>query len=122
ARESMEDKVPRLGAALAYYSALSLAPLVLIAIAVVGLVFGREAAQGQLVAQIRGLVGPEGAEAIQATIANAARPQGGAMATLIGVAILLFGASGVFGELQDAMNTIWEVQPKAGRGVLGVLK
>lgn len=122
AHECMEDKVPRLGAALAYYSVLSLAPLVLIAIAVVGLVFGREAAQGQLIDQVRGLVGPEGAEAIQAMIANAAKPRSGIMATLTGVAILLFGASGVFGELQDAMNTIWEVQPKPGRGVLGVLK
>jgi len=118
----MEDKVPRLGAALAFYSVLSIAPLVLISLAVAGYVFGREAAQGELIGQLRGLVGPQGAKAIEAMIASASEPKGGIIATLTGIATLLFGASGVFGQLQDAMNTIWEVQPKPGRGVLGVIK
>src|SRR4051812_39170869 len=77
ASEWVEDKVPRLGAALAYYSALSIAPLVLISLAVVGLVFGRTAGQGQVVGQLRGLVGPEGARAIEAMIASASEPRGG---------------------------------------------
>ena len=122
ASEWSEDKVPRLGAALAFYSVLSLAPLLLIAIAVASLVFGEKAASGQLDDQIRGMVGKQGAEAIQEMLKNAHKPGSGTIAALVGFATLLFAASGVFGQLQDAMNSIWEVQPKAGRGVLGFLK
>lgn len=120
--EWMEDKVPRLGAALAFYSVLSLAPLLVIAIAIAGLVFGEEAARGQVVEQMGGLVGKQGAEAIQTMIANARKPESGIIAAVIGVASLLFAATGVFGELHDAMNTIWEVQPKPGGGVMGFIK
>lgn len=120
--EWSEDKVPRLGAALAFYSVLSLAPLLLIAIAIAGLVFGAEAARGQLVGQIRELVGPEGALAIEAMLANAPKHGAGVVATAVGLATLLYGASGVFGQLQDALNTIWEVEPGTGRGVWGFLK
>ena len=122
ASEWMEDKVPRLGAALAFYSVLSIAPLLIIAIAIAALAFGEEAARGQLVGQMRGMVGPEGADAIQEMIKNARKPATGTVAALLGVVTLLFGASGVFGQLQDAINTIWEVQPKPGRGVLAMLK
>ena len=122
AGEWSEDKVPRLGAALAFYSVLSIAPLLLIAIAIAATVFGREAASGQIVEQIRGLVGKEGAEAVQAMLRNAQKPGAGLLATFIGFVTLLSAASGVFGQLQDAMNTIWEVQPKEGRGILGMLK
>ena len=122
AGEWSEDKVPRLGAALAFYSVLSIAPLLLIAIAVAALVFGREAASGQLVQEIRGVVGEEGAKAIRDMLKNAQKPGSGIFATLIGFATLLFAASGVFGQLQDAMNTIWEVQPKEGRGIFGMVK
>ncbi len=117
-----EDKAPRLGASLAYYTVFSLAPLLLIVITIAGLVFGQEAVQGQIVAQIGGLVGDEGAEAIQQMIVGASKPRTGAIATGIGIATLLFGASGVFGALHDALNTIWEVEPKPGRGVLGMIK
>ena len=86
------------------------------------LVFGQEAASGQIVGQIRGLVGTEGAEAIQEMLNNAHKPRTGSLAALIGFATLLFAASGVFGELQGAMNTIWKVQPEPGRGILGFLK
>jgi membrane protein len=120
--EWSEDKVPRLGAALAFYSLLSLAPLTLIAVAVAGFVFGEAAAQGHVVSQMRGLVGQQGAEAVQEMLAHAHRPGAGVVATLIGVATLLIGAGGVFGALQDALNTIWEVQPKPGRGWLGIIK
>jgi membrane protein len=117
-----EDKAARLAAALAYYTVVALAPLLVILIAIVGLAFGREAAQGQIVSQIGSLVGEENGEAIQGIIANASRPKTGIIATVIGIATLLFGASGVFGALQDGLNTIWEVKPKPGRGLLGILK
>lgn len=120
--EWVEDNAARLGAALAFYSILSLAPLVVIAIAIAGMVFGEEAARGQLMTQIQGMVGSEGAEAIQSMIANADKPKAGILATILGVVMLLFGAGGVFGQLQDAMNTIWEVEPKQGGGVWGFIK
>ncbi|MBM0742890.1 YihY/virulence factor BrkB family protein [Phormidium sp. CLA17] len=120
--EWKEDNVPVLAAALAYYTVFSLAPLLLIAIAIAGAVFGEEAARGELVRQIQGLVGKDGAEAIQAMIQNADKPgSGGAIATIIGVVLLMFGASGVFGQLQAALNTIWEVKPKPGQGIRGFL-
>lgn len=120
--EWKEDNVPVLAAALAYYTVFSLAPLLLIAIAIAGAVFGEEAARGELVRQIQGLVGKEGAEAVQAMIQNADKPNsGGAIATVIGVILLMFGASGVFGQLQSALNTIWEVKPKPGQGIRSFL-
>ena len=118
----MEDKAPRLGAALAYYTIFSLAPLLVIVIAIAGLVFRREAVAGQLAAEMQNLIGEQGAKAIEDMVASASKPQAGAIATIIGVAMLLFGAMGLFGQLQDAMNTIWEVQPKPGRGIMGFLR
>ena len=119
--EWQEDKVPLWAAALAYYTIFSLAPLLLIAIA--GVVFGEDAARGEIVGQIQGLVGKEGATAIQSMIQNAHRPgSGGTVATVVGVVTLLFGASGVFGQLQDALNTIWGVKPKPGQGIKSFLQ
>lgn len=113
-----QDNVPLLAAALAYYTLFSLAPLLLIAIAIAGAVFGEEAARGEIVGQIQGLVGREGAAAIEAMLQNTQKPgSGGTIATLVSVAVLLFGASGVFGQLQTALNTIWEVKPQPGRGL-----
>jgi membrane protein len=117
-----EDKAPRLGAALAYYTIFSLAPLLIIAIAVAGLVFGQEAAQGQIVDQFRALVGQSGAELIENMIAGARRPSTSILAAGIGLVTLLVGALGVFGQLQDALNTIWEVMPRPGRGIPGLVK
>jgi membrane protein len=117
------DKVPLWAAALAYYTAFSLAPLLVIAIAIAGAVFGQEAARGEVVGQIQGLVGKQGAEAIQAMLQNTQQPgSGGVVATVVGIGALLLGASGVFGQLQDAMNTIWGVQPKPGRGIRFMLQ
>lgn len=117
-KEWSEDKVSLWAAALAYYTIFSLAPLLLIAIAIAGVAFGEDAARGEIVGQIQGLVGKEGATAIQSMIQNAHRPgSGGAIATIIGIATLLFGASGVFGQLQDALNAIWGVKPKPGQGI-----
>jgi len=120
--EFIADKVPRLGAALAYYTIFSLAPLLLIVIAIAGLVFGHDAAQGKIFEQLRGALGPNTAVAIQDMVKNAAKPKSGAVATIIGVITLIFGASGVFGQLKDALNTIWDVKPKEGRGILGMIK
>lgn len=118
-----EDKVPLWAAALAYYTVFSLAPLLLIAIAIAGSIFGEEAARGEIVAQIQGLVGKEGAEAIQAMIQNTQKPgSGGTIATIVGIITLAFGASGVFSQLQDALNTIWNVKPKPGLGVMSFIQ
>ncbi|RYE91664.1 MAG: YihY/virulence factor BrkB family protein [Myxococcales bacterium] len=118
-----EDKASRLAAALAFYTLLSLAPLLVIAVSVAGLVFGDDAARGQIAQQIGGLVGPEAGKAIEEVLAHAGdRPTAGIVSTVIGLFVLLFSASGVFGELQDSLNTIWEVEPRPGRGVMGLLR
>jgi len=120
--EAGDDKIPRLAASLSYYTLLSLSPLLILSVAVAGLVFGEEAARGQIAAQLQQVFGPEAGEAIQTMVASAKEPGSGLLGTIIGVVVLLFGASGVFGELQDSMNTIWEVTPRPGRGILGIVK
>ncbi len=107
-----DDNVSRLSAALAYYTLFSLAPLVMIAVAVAGLVFGREAASGELYAQIQRLAGSEGARAVQSIVESANKPGTGVTAIAAGVVTLLAGASGAFVALQDALNTIWGVRPR----------
>lgn len=103
------DNVPRLGAALAYYMALSLAPTVVIILAIAGFVFGAKAAQGELVWQIQGLVGYEGAKAIQGTIQEVHQPSRGVPATMLALLTLFFSSTAAVSELQDALNTIWKV-------------
>jgi membrane protein len=120
--EWSEDKASRLAASLAYYTVFSIAPLLIIVIAVAGLIFGREAAQGQIERQIQGLIGEESAQFVQTLIEASSNKTTGIIATVIGIATLLFGATGLFGQLQDALNTIWEVTPKPGRGVMGIIK
>lgn len=118
-----KDKASRLAAALAYYTVFSLSPLLIIVIAIAGAVFGEEAARGEIVGQIQGLVGKDGAEFIQAAIENAAKPQaGGGFASLVSIGVLLFGASGLFAQLQDALNTIWEVQPDPKQGIASFIR
>ncbi len=112
-----EDRAPTMGAAISYYTLFSVAPLLVIAIAIAGLVFGRDAAEGRIVEQINGLVGQKGAEAIQMMVQNAWRPGTGTIATILGVATLILGASGVFVQLQDSLNIIWRVRPKPGQGL-----
>lgn len=121
-QEWNEDKVPRLAAALSYYTIFSIAPLLIVIVAIIGFFFGQEAAQGQLDNQIQGLVGREGADLIQSLVANTNRPADNTIASIVGIATLLLGAGGVFGQLQDALNTVWGVEPKAGRGILGIIK
>jgi membrane protein len=109
--EWLGDKAPRLGASLAFYTLLSLAPLLIVIVAVAALVYGQEAARGQLVWQIQDLVGPDGAKAIQGLIQGAYKPGTGMIASLLGLLTLAFGASSVVVELRDALNTIWHVAP-----------
>ncbi|PWU07719.1 MAG: ribonuclease BN [Terriglobia bacterium] len=113
---------PRLGAALSFYTMMSLAPLLVVAIGIAALVFGRQAVEGQIVWQIQDLVGEQGARAIQSMLAAASKPGAGSVATVIGFLILLFGASGVFGELRDSLNMVWGIQGNEGSGVLGLIK
>jgi membrane protein len=102
-----EINAPRLGAALSFYTMLSIAPLLVVSIAIAGMAFGKQAAQGQIVWQIENLVGREGGQAIQAMLEHARRPETGILAGLFGILTLLFGASGVFLELRDSLNLIW---------------
>ena len=117
-----EDGALDLGAALAYYTIFSLAPLLLIVTAVAGLVWGREAVQGQLVSQLQNLVGQQGSEAIQTIIANAGKHGSGVLATVVGIVTILFGATGVFVQLQSALDRIWNVEPRPGAGIRGFVK
>jgi len=116
-REWREDNAARLAAALAYYTTFSLAPLLVLVIAIAGLVGGRDAAQNQVMGQLSGLIGLEGGEFVQSMIQSASsRPATGLAASLIGAVTLLFGALGAFGELQNSLNTIWDVKPKPVQG------
>ena len=113
----MEDKCPQLGAALAYFTVFSLAPLVLVLLAFFGLFFGSEHAREKIVEQLQYLVDPSGIKVVQDIAASASKPQSGILATALGIIVGLFGASGVFGQLQDALNTIWGVKAKPGAGL-----
>ncbi|MGI8991865.1 MAG: YihY/virulence factor BrkB family protein [Bryobacteraceae bacterium] len=113
---------PRLGAALAYYTVLSIAPLLVVVVAIASLVFGQEAAKGQLVWEIQDTVGAEAAKSIQSILQSAHRPSTGVLATVLGVGTLLIGASAVFGELRDSLNLIWDVPIPEGSGLWGMIK
>ena len=117
-----KDHAQSLGAALAFYAVFSLAPLLLIVIAIAGSVFGQEAAQGQIIGQIQGLVGEESANAIQSMIEEARKPAAGIIATVLAMVMLLLGATGVFAQLQEALNTIWSVEEKPGESLWKLLK
>ncbi len=118
----IDDYAPSMGAAIAYYTMFSLAPLLLIAIAVAALVFGQEVASGEVLAQLRGMMGEEGAQAVQAMLESASQPEQGAMATIVGVLLLIVGATTVFGELQDALDRIWRAPKREGNGLWNLLR
>jgi membrane protein len=105
----IEDDALSKGAAIAFYTATSIAPILLIVVAIAGLAFGHEAAQNGIVAQLSGLMGKESAEFLQSAIANAQDKSSGTWATLIGVVTVIVTASGVFGEMQSALNRIWKI-------------
>ena len=108
----IEDNCLSRGAAIAYYTVFALAPVLLIVIAVAGVVFGSEQARAALVAQIDYVMGQQGADAVQSILEGAAHRGSGVVATVIGVVTLIFAASGVFGEMQAALNTIWKTRPR----------
>ncbi|CAN5910370.1 YihY/virulence factor BrkB family protein [soil metagenome] len=118
----LDDKAARLAAALAFYTLLSLAPLLILAVSIAGLAFGDEAARGEVAGQLQSVFGAEAAGAVQSILANAKSPASGIVGTVVGLAVLLFGASGVFGELQDSLNVVWDVESKPGRGIKGFLR
>ncbi len=111
-----DDYVPSMGAALAYYTMFSMAPLLLIVIAIAGFVFGEDAARGEIEAQLRSLMGEGSALAVQELLVSVRQPASGVAATLIGVVLLLVGATSVFGELQDSLNRIWRVPVRTKMG------
>ncbi len=105
----VDDYAPSMGAAIAYYTLFSITPLLIIAIAVAGLVFGQEAARGEIIGQIQGLIGQEGASAVQGLLKNANEPAHSMLAIAGSVITLIIGATTVFGELQSDLNRIWRV-------------
>jgi membrane protein len=122
AKDWDDDNASRLAAALACYTLLSIAPLLVLSVSVAGLVFGEDAARGQISREIGGLVGSQAGGAVEAIVVNAKKPDSGLISALIGIGVLLFGASGVFAELQSALNTIWEVKAKPNEGVRGFVR
>ena len=115
-------KDARLGAALAYYSVFSIGPLIVIAVAVAGLLFGQDAVRGEVSNTLRGLLGDTGAQAIDAMLVGASKPHEGIIATVIGIGTLIFAAIGVVVQLKDALNTVWEVKTPPGRGLWGLIR
>ena len=107
----IDDEALSRGAAIAFYAATSIAPVLLIVIAIAGLAFGRDAAQNAITAQLSGLMGQQTAEVLQSAVASAAGKSSGIVATVVGIITLFVTASGVFGEMQSALNAIWKVQP-----------
>ncbi len=121
--EWVDDKAPTMAAALSYYTIFSIAPVLIIAVAVAGLAFGQEAARGQIQGQLSGLLGETGAKVLQDMMASARKPSAGILATLIGLVVLIFGATGVFAQLQEALDTIWKVEKKNIKGgLLGFMR
>ena len=112
----IDDYAPSMGAALAYYTVFSLAPLLLIVIAIAGLVFGEEAARGEIFGQLNGLMGSDAAAAIEGMLVSVSKPSEGITATVVGAVVLLIGATSVFGELQDALDRIWRAPTRAKLG------
>jgi membrane protein len=119
--EWINDNAPRLGASVAFYTLLSLAPVIVIAVAVAAVVYGQPAAQGRLASEIQGMAGPDVARTIQEILVRAYQPRTGLIATLLGLATLAFGASSIFVELHEAMNTIWHVSRSPDRTSAGTV-
>ena len=123
-QEWLQDKAPQLGAALAYYTVFSLAPLILVLLAIIGVLFRDDpaGAWNKITQQMSYFLDPSALQVVQNIAQKASQPGKSMIATIIGVALALFGASGVFGQLQDALNTIWGVKAKPGTGIWGFLR
>lgn len=113
----MDHDAPRLGAALAFYSLLSLAPLAVLAVAIVAIIVGESTAQEHIIREVQGLMGRQGGEAVEEMLKQAQKPASGTFASAIGILTLLFGASGVFGELRAALNKMWDVNAAPNDGI-----
>ena len=120
--EWSRDDALSLGAALAYYTMFSMAPLLVLVIAIAGLIFGRQAAQGEIVTQIQNAIGEASAKTIEEMIVRASQPSSGVLATVVSLVTMFFGASGAFGQLQSSLNKIWDVHHKARGGFRGQLR
>jgi membrane protein len=118
----VDDYAQSMGAALAYYTMFSIAPLLLIVISVAGLVFGREAAQGEIFAQLQDLMGQQGAGAVQSLLESVSKPAESITAMVVGTVLLLIGATTVFGELQDALDRIWRAPKRNKGGIWNLLR
>jgi membrane protein len=118
----VDDYAQSMGAALAYYTMLSIAPFLLIVISLAGMIFGVEAARGEIAAQLQGLMGREGAEAVQKLLESASKPAESVAAAAFGLVLLLVGATSVFAELQDALDRIWRAPKRSGMGILSLLR
>ncbi len=119
-RDWSEDKAPRLGAALAYYTVFSMAPLLVICMAIAGWLFDAQTVQTQISNELG--LGEEGSKTLATMVEAADKHEGGIIATIVGIVVLIFGATGVFIQLKDALNTIWEVEPKPGAGIWGFIR
>jgi membrane protein len=122
ASQWVDDKASSRGAALAYYSMFAIAPIIIFAVLLAGLVYGPDAAQGKVAQQLQGIVGRPMADATEKLVLSASNPTSSKIAALIGLAVALFGAATLFGELQDALNTIWKVVPRPGRPIVGIIR
>jgi membrane protein len=118
----IDDRAMSMGAAMAYYTLFSLAPVLVIVIAIAGMVFGREAAQGAIITELSGFVGADGAKALEALIASAGQTRSGVLATIVASVTLLLGATTSLIELQDSLNVIWKAPPSEGSTIVVMLK
>lgn len=118
----IDDRASSLGASLAYYTLFSMAPLLLIVVSVAGLVFGADAARGEVLEQLQGLMGPTGAAAVQSVLVSVHAPAGGVLGTAIGLVLTLVGATTVFAELQAALDRVWDVPPARDKGLWALLR
>lgn len=118
----IDDFAPSMGAALAYYTIFSLAPMLVIVIAIAGFFFGQEAAQGEIVMQLRDIVGSTAASAVEGLLKSASEPGQGIVAATLGIATLAIGATAVFAELQSALDRIWKIPPDTKGGIMGLLR
>jgi len=120
-KEWLQDKAARLGAALAFYAIFALGPLIIIVIGVAGFVFGQSAAKDQLASSISSLVGEDAANAIQQLVKNTSDRTADTVASIVGTAVLIFAAAAIFGQLKDALNTIWKIRVKPGAGIMPMI-
>jgi membrane protein len=121
ASEWSSDKVSKKAASLAYYTVFSMAPLLVIMIAIAGFFFAEDAARGQIVGQLAGILGQSGAQLVQSMIQNTQKHHSGIIATVLGVVLLISGAAGVFSEIQDSLNMLWQVEHKSKPGLWGLI-